>query len=854
MAFSMNLGSLWIHLRADITNFSKAMYNVETTMNRVANRMIYIGKSLMLRVTLPLTAFGVASARAFGNFDDAMTQSLAIMGDMSDEMKIKMETVAKEISGRSITSTQQLAKSYYYLASAGYTAEQAIGALPVVERFAVAGMFDMSQATTLLADAQSALGLTSKEANQNMKNMTRVSDVLSKANALANAEVIQFSQALTNKAAAALKLLNKDIEEGVAVLAVFANQGVKGEEAGERLSIVLRDLQRASIKNVDVWKKMGLSIYDTHGKMLPLADIMGQLEKKFGTMSDRSKKAAAQMLGFQDRSFSSLQMLMGTSEQIREFEKALREAGGMTDEIANKQLKSFNSQMRILWNNVVLASIAVGDVLAPWISKLSIYVKKAIDWFRDLNEENKKWVVIAGIAVVSIGPLVLGLGYLLKTVYGVTRAFTVLGIAGTAWVAVAVLVAGAAWMVVDAFSNADLGILKFVNSLWVGGYEVKTWAQMFFTMVFEYWNKAATYLTYGLKLLQDMWKSTWSDLYYFTMQGAVLMAQFVVNKISWLVGQMIDIMDAGILLIQGGNTRGMLDMLFGEGTLKMVDKGSAVLRQSVLDVKSSLDEASKSLGGFAEGEAGKESLSKTLMNTVKDMEAEIAFIEKTSDLALAKLDLKDTLDTATGAGERNSLDKMKEGLENLKKGLTDLPSPANGAVDAVDDIATSLTDVQKAAVDATTAFGNAFEDLLLNTKDVGSIIKSMLDEIGRALVRNLVIGPMIKGLQGAMGIPALASANGNVFSSSAVVPFASGGVVTGPFLFGLSGRRLGLMGEKGTEAVMPLSRNDKGELGVKMAGGNRTSVVMNITTPNPDSFRRSASQIMRRVRSELGRA
>jgi len=197
---------------------------------------------------------------------------------------------------------------------------------------------------------------------------------------------------------------------------------------------------------------------------------------------------------------------------------------------------------------------------------------------------------------------------------------------------------------------------------------------------------------------------------------------------------------------------------------------------------------------------------------------------------------------------------MKKGLENLKKGLTDLPSPANGAVDAVDDIATSLTDVQKAAVDATTAFGNAFEDLLLNTKDVGSIIKSMLDEIGRALVRNLVIGPMIKGLQGAMGIPALASANGNVFSSSAVVPFASGGVVTGPFLFGLSGRRLGLMGEKGTEAVMPLSRNDKGELGVKMAGGNRTSVVMNITTPNPDSFRRSASQIMRRVRSELGRA
>lgn len=426
MAFNLDLGSLWIHLRANIDNFSKAMYNAETTMKRVANRMEHIGKKLMLKVTLPLTAFGVASARAFGNFDNAMTQSLAIMGDVSDEMKVKMAGVAKELSGGSITSAQELAKSYYYLASAGYNAEQAIGALPVVEKFAIAGLFDMNQATTLLADAQSALGLTSKDVAKNMKNMTRVSDVLTKANTLANATVEQFSTALTNKAAAALKLLNKDIEEGVAVLAAFANQGVKAENAGERLSIVLRDLQRASIKDVDVWKKMGLSIFDAYGKMLPMADILGQLEKKFSSMSDQQKKATAMMLGFQDRSFVALQMLLGTSEQVREYEKALREAGGTTEEVYQKQLKSFNSQMKILWNNVVLASIAIGDILAPWIAKLSIYVKKATDWFRGLNDENKKWVVIVGISVASIGPLVLGLGYLLKIVFGITRTFSYL--------------------------------------------------------------------------------------------------------------------------------------------------------------------------------------------------------------------------------------------------------------------------------------------------------------------------------------------------------------------------------------------------------------------------------------------
>jgi len=91
-------------------------------------------------------------------------------------------------------------------------------------------MFDMARATDLLTDAQSALGLTIRDdAIANMEEMVRVSDVLVRANTLANASVEQFSVALTTKSGAALRALNKDMEEGVAVLAAFADQGIKGE-------------------------------------------------------------------------------------------------------------------------------------------------------------------------------------------------------------------------------------------------------------------------------------------------------------------------------------------------------------------------------------------------------------------------------------------------------------------------------------------------------------------------------------------------------------------------------------------------------------------------------------------------
>jgi phage-related minor tail protein len=85
-------------------------------------------------------------------------------------------------------------------------------------------------------------------------------------------------------------------------------------------------------------------------------------------------------------------------------------------------------------------------------------------------------------------------------------------------------------------------------------------------------------------------------------------------------------------------------------------------------------------------------------------------------------------------------------------------------------------------------------------------------------------------------------AAGGVVSGGSVVPFAAGGIVASPTYFPL-GRGLGLMGEAGAEAVMPLARGPDGKLGVRGGGGAATSVTVNIATPDLDSFRRSEAQV-----------
>lgn len=122
-------------------------------------------------------------------------------------------------------------------------------------------------------------------------------------------------------------------------------------------------------------------------------------------------------------------------------------------------------------------------------------------------------------------------------------------------------------------------------------------------------------------------------------------------------------------------------------------------------------------------------------------------------------------------------------------------------------------------------------------------IKPVTDHVGGLLATG--VGGLVEGI--------LPFANGGSFSQGRVMPFANGGVVSGPVTFPMRGG-MGLMGEAGPEAIMPLARGADGKLGVRSAGGDRpVNVVMNISTPDVQGFQRSRSQIAAQMSRALGR-
>lgn len=135
-----------------------------------------------------------------------------------------------------------------------------------------------------------------------------------------------------------------------------------------------------------------------------------------------------------------------------------------------------------------------------------------------------------------------------------------------------------------------------------------------------------------------------------------------------------------------------------------------------------------------------------------------------------------------------------------------------------------------------------FEDIVLHGKSVGDVI----DDIALSLAE-LSLEAALKPLQDTLSsaFAGLAPSLGGLFGTSApAFAFASGGVVPSPGVAALAGGGIGVLGEAGPEAVLPLARGSDGRLGVRAGGGApAVSVTFNVHTPDAASFRRSEAQV-----------
>jgi len=173
-----------------------------------------------------------------------------------------------------------------------------------------------------------------------------------------------------------------------------------------------------------------------------------------------------------------------------------------------------------------------------------------------------------------------------------------------------------------------------------------------------------------------------------------------------------------------------------------------------------------------------------------------------------------------------------------------------------------LEAINRSAADFSKLLTTGLKAAVVDGKSLESVMKSIALTVSSRLVTN-ALAPL-EGLAGTM-LSQMSSAIAGSLSAgvtgtlSSITPFAKGGVVASPAFFPLpgGGGGLGLMGEEGPEAVMPLRRGADGRLGVAAGTPSGTqqpqSIVVNVVARDLESFRRSEAQVSALVARAVGR-
>jgi lambda family phage tail tape measure protein len=168
--------------------------------------------------------------------------------------------------------------------------------------------------------------------------------------------------------------------------------------------------------------------------------------------------------------------------------------------------------------------------------------------------------------------------------------------------------------------------------------------------------------------------------------------------------------------------------------------------------------------------------------------------------------------------------------------------------DTFNGLGTLLSNVRS----ATNAVFGELEDQILNFVKTGKFAfkdftQFVLDELTKIVIRLSIIKPLAGSLGGLFStaggvtagttpsgapVPVVEQALGGVWKNGNVTAFASGGVVNSPVNFPMSDGRVGLMGEAGPEAIIPLERGPGGKLGVNASGTSGVVVNINNYTDN----------------------
>ncbi len=380
-----SLSSLNFKLMANISPFKKGLNKAERSLDRFGRKMQQTGKNMSMKLTAPLAALGAVSFNVFKNFEYEMSKVKAVSGATAEEFAA-LEKNAKDLGASTMFSASQVAGLQTEFAKLGFSATEINKVTESTLNLAQASGADLAHAAEVAGSTLRAFGLDASETG-------RVTDVMASSFSSSALDINLFADSMKFVAPVA-KSAGMSLEQTSAMLAVLANNGIKGSQAGTALRRIISEIGATG-------KPVSEALQELAEKGLNLADAKDEV--------GRSAQSALLVLA------EGVDQIAPLTSEFENSAGAAKEMSDIMGDTAFGASKRLESAMEGL-------GISVGEIVAEAVVPMIEGVAELASKLNNASPKTKRLVVVMASLLAAIGPVLFVTG-------GMIRNFRILKIA-----------------------------------------------------------------------------------------------------------------------------------------------------------------------------------------------------------------------------------------------------------------------------------------------------------------------------------------------------------------------------------------------------------------------------------------
>lgn len=364
---------------------SKSISNMGKNFDKAANKLQPFAMAAVGTATLAINAFA-----------DLDTKHRAMLNKLEVETRKSTEISKQAFIDMSLgvaKPAEELINIANSLGGAidGLSGQQLNKMTEEVAKFAIATDTASDVASNMVSNTVNAFKLPATE-------VPKLLDAITAASNYSSADVADLGEALS-KCSAAASGMNQNVYDTSAALAVLANAGVKGSEAGTGLSNIFERM--ANPKNVENLTGIGVAVFDAEGKMRSLVDIAADFDKQTKNMTGAEKQYIA-LQAFGDVGGRAFTKLAGNAEAFKKQQQQITDSQGAMNQAYEEMNQSLGANLQLAKNSGMAILYKIGEKLAPQVKEITDYIVDLSKKISRADDGTLDWVISIGKVVVGL--------------------------------------------------------------------------------------------------------------------------------------------------------------------------------------------------------------------------------------------------------------------------------------------------------------------------------------------------------------------------------------------------------------------------------------------------------------------